>query len=104
MGSNHRFRSDVQALSAFLRPLALVLLVVSAVLLGAQWWDTKEPRVVVLDKEVNAYYGPSDSEAKAFVLHEGAEGKVLDASGDWLYITLKNKNTGWIRKSSSETI
>ena len=87
-----------------LRPLLFILLFGSAVLFGFQWWDTKDPRAVILDKEVVAHYGPSDGEAKAFVLHEGAEGNILDASGDWVYIALKNKNTGWRRKNSCEIV
>ena len=90
--------------SGFLRPLTVFLLIGSAVLFGFKWWDTKDPHAVILDKEAAAHYGPSDGEAKAFVLHEGAEGKILDASGDWVYIALKNKNTGWIRKNSCEIV
>ena len=90
--------------SGFLRPLTFFLLIGSAALFGFKWWDTKDPRAVILDKEVNAYYGPSDRETKAFVLHEGAEGKILDSSQDWFYIGLKNKNMGWIRKNSCEVI
>ncbi len=96
--------SAARAVSGFLRPPIFSILLVSVALFGFKWWDTKDPRVVVLDKETGAYYGPSDKEAKAFVLHEGAQGKVLDSSQDWFYVALKNKNTGWIRKSSCEII
>ena len=95
---------SLRAVSGFLRPLAFVALLASAVLFGFQVWDTKDPTAVILDKEVSAYYGPSDKEAKAFVLHEGAEGRLLDSSGDWVYIALRNKNTGWIRKNSCEIV
>jgi hypothetical protein len=84
-------------------PVFLILLA-SLVLFGLKWYDTKDERVVILDKEVSAYYGPSDKEAKAFVLHEGAEGKIMDSSRDWFYVALKNKNTGWIPKTSCEII
>jgi tetratricopeptide (TPR) repeat protein len=90
--------------SGFLRGLVLLFMLIPAVLFAFKWWDTKDPRVVILDKEVYAYYGPSDKETKAFLLHEGAEGKVLDNTQDWYYIALKNKNTGWIRKNSSEIV
>jgi len=69
-----------------------------------KWTDAKDPRVVVLDKEVYAHYGPSGKETNAFLLHEGAEGKVLDETPEWFYIVLKNKNSGWIPKSSCETV
>ena len=79
-------------------------LIFSGVLLGLKIWDVKDPRVVVLDREVPAFYGPSDSETKAFVLHEGAEGRLMDESGDWLYVVLDNKNGGWLRKNACEIV
>ena len=88
---------------AFWPPL-LIVLVLSGALFGLKAWDRRDACVVVLDKEVSAYYGPSEGETKAFVLHEGAEGRVTDESGDWIYITLQNKNAGWVRKNSCEII
>lgn len=88
----------------WLRTPALAGVLVFGVLCGLKWLEIKDPRVVVLDKETNAHYGPSERETKAFVLHEGAEGKVIDESGDWIYVQLENGNTGWIRKNASETV
>ena len=88
---------------AFWVPLVLALFV-SGALLALKAWETKDVRVVVFDKETPAFYGPSDSETKAFVLHEGAEGRVLDESGDWIYLSLQNKNSGWVRKNSCEIV
>ena len=87
-----------------LRPLVLLGITVFGSLLALKVLETKDPLVVVLDKEAYAYYGPSDHETKAFLLHEGAEGRMTDTSGDWLYITLSNKKTGWIRKNSCEIV
>lgn len=88
----------------WIRQSIIALIFLSAVLFGLKFWVTKDPHVVILDKEVYAYYGPSDQETKAFLLHEGAEGAVIDESGDWYDIILANKNTGWIRKSSCEIV
>jgi tetratricopeptide (TPR) repeat protein len=82
----------------------LVALFLAGLLFGFKIWDTKDARVVVLDKESTAYYGPSDRETKAFVLHEGAQGRLLDRSGEWIYISLDNKNAGWIRKNTCEIV
>ncbi len=79
-------------------------LIAAAVLFGFKYAEVKDPRAVVLDKEVYTYYGPSERETKAFLLHEGAEARVLDESKDWIYLGLKNKNAGWIRKKSCEII
>ncbi len=76
----------------------------SLVLFGAKWWETRNPLVVVLDQEVYAHYGPSESETKAFLLHEGAEGRKEDESGDWIFLSLADSHSGWIRKDTSETV
>ena len=94
----------VRAVTGFFRALAILAVLASAALFGLQWMDQKDPQAVILDRETIAYYGPSDKETRAFVLHEGAEGRLLDESGDWTYLSLKNKNTGWIRKNSCETV
>ena len=73
-------------------------------LFTVKWLDEKDPRVVILDKEVTARYGPSDRETKAFALHEGAEGRVRDETPDWYYVVLGNKNSGWVRKSACEVV
>ena len=84
--------------------LTLMFALPAVVLFGFKWLDIKDPQVVILDKEVQARYGPSDKETKAFTVHEGAEAKVTDESKDWLFITLSSKNSGWIPKKTCETI
>lgn len=87
-----------------------VLLLIFLAILGAilflivRWMDVKDPWVVVLDKEVSARYGPSETETNAFVIHEGAKVKVLDESKGWVYIYLNNKESGWIPKKSCEFV
>ena len=98
------FFAALRAAVGFFRMWALLFIFISAASLGLKWTQTKDPLAVILEKETTSYYGPSDRETKAFVLHEGAEGKILDESGDWVYIALKNKNTGWIRKNACEII
>ena len=88
----------------FFQVLTVLALMVLGALFFVKWREVKDPRIVVLDKEVYAHYGPSNKETKAFLLHEGAEGKVLDETGDWFYIVLKNKNSGWIPKGSCEIV
>ncbi|MBI3251963.1 MAG: tetratricopeptide repeat protein [Candidatus Omnitrophica bacterium] len=87
-----------------LRTLFLALAFLTALVAAAKWRDTKDPLAVVLVKEIDARYGPSQKETKAFLLHEGAEARVLDESGDWFYVSLANKNAGWIPKSSCEAV
>src|SRR3989344_544445 len=90
--------------TGFFQFLTAAALVGCAALFVLKWTEVKDPRIVVLGKEVYAHYGPSNKETNAFLLHEGAEGKVLDETPEWFYIVLENKNSGWIPKSSCETV
>ena len=94
----------LRSLIGLIQGIAFFLLLMMALLFIVKWNEIKDPRVVILDKEVTARYGPSEKETAAFLLHEGAKAKATDASRDWLYITLENKNSGWIRKESCEII
>lgn len=88
----------------FLGTSGVLLALSASILFVLEWRDSSEPNFVVLDREITAYYGPSDKETRAFTLHEGAEGRIIDRSQDWVYIALKNKNTGWVRKSAGEIV
>lgn len=87
-----------------IQTLLFLILAGTTALFAFKWVETRDPRVVILDKEVYSRNGPSERETKAFLLHEGAEAKVLDESKEWLYVTLKNKNSGWIQKKTCEVI
>ena len=84
--------------------IVTVFFLVTALLAGFKWFDVKDAHLVILDKEVEARYGPSVKETKAFTLHEGTEAKIIDESKDWVYVTLDNKSLGWIPKKSCEVI
>ena len=88
----------------FAGTLAVILALAWGILLGWQVSDSREPGMVVLDPQVSAYSGPSDSETKVFTLHEGAQGRMIDELNDWIYIELDNGHRGWIRKNSSEIV
>ena len=94
-------------LRAWGNPLSVLIFLLwfaAAGLFGLKWLEEKAPRIVILDKEVFARYGPSDKETKAFLLHEGAEAKWADESKKWIYIVLPDKSTGWIPRDSCEVI
>ena len=98
------FLPPVRGRFSWIRTLSVSGIVLFGAVLAWKVWETKDPVAIVLDKETYAYYGPSDRETKAFLLHEGAQGKVQDISGDWIYLSLPNKKSGWIRKNSSEIV
>ncbi len=94
----------VKVRTGWVRRFGIVGFILVSLLLAWKAWEAKDSRAVVLDKETYAHYGPSDRETKAFLLHEGASGKITDSTNDWVYLTLPNKKSGWIRKNSCETI
>lgn len=94
-------------LRGFLAPLRVLLIIIfilCTVLFALKWNDAKDPRVIILTKEVYARFGPNLKETKAFLLHEGAEARVVDETNGWVYVTLPNKNSGWLPKETCEKI
>ena len=98
------FLPQAKRVMRVIRAPIVLFLAAAAVLFFFNWIENKDLKVVILNKEVFARYGPSEKETKAFLLHEGAEAKVADESKDWLFVVLKNKNSGWIQKQSCEFI
>jgi len=98
------FLPQAKRLMRVVRAPIILFLAVAAILFFFNWIENKDPKVVILTKEAFARYGPSEKETKAFLLHEGAEAKVKDKSKDWLFVVLKNNNSGWIPKQSCEFI
>ncbi len=84
--------------------LLAIFFIAAAVLFVLKWNEAKNSRVIVLEKETYARFGPNLKETKAFLLHEGAEGRVVDETNGWTYIVLPNKNSGWIPKEVCEKI
>ncbi len=88
----------------FIRTLIVTAVLISGLVLAVECYSHKDPRAVILAKEVTARYGPSTRETKAFVLHEGAEVRVTDRTKDWVYATLQSGNSGWIPRDACEIV
>ena len=95
---------QIKTLAGFLAGILSVCLIAAGIFFFIKWMDVKDPCAVVVEKEVSARYGPSAKETKAFVLHEGASGRVKDQTQDWVYIELENKSTGWVPRASCEVV
>lgn len=82
------------------RKTIFVLMIFSLVLVGV-----KEVRrhfirdAVVMAKEAEVRYGPSDSDRVAFRLGEGLKVYVVDKRDDWSRVLLSNGESGWIKTS-----
>ncbi|MCG3176779.1 MAG: hypothetical protein MOGMAGMI_01743 [Candidatus Omnitrophica bacterium] len=87
---------------ASILPLALCAL--TGTLIAVRWTELTAPVYVVLRPEVEARYGPSKRENKAFTLHEGAAARVVDRTEEWVYLELPGGRLGWVPKDSGETV
>ncbi len=63
-------------------------------LIARSHWAT--PRAIVLAPEIAVRYGPRESEAAAFNLHEGTEVRVAREQNGWVQIALPDGTSGWL--------
>ncbi|HRZ87727.1 MAG TPA: tetratricopeptide repeat protein [bacterium] len=55
---------------------------------------------IVLDKEVEVKYGPTEGDAVAFTLHEGSKVRIESAAQDWVQVSFAEGKAGWVRRSA----
>lgn len=53
---------------------------------------------IVITPDAQVRQGPLDESPTAFVVHDGAELRILDRKEDWLQVTTDARRVGWIRK------
>jgi len=58
------------------------------------------PGAIILQPTVAVRYGPSESDAAAFKLHEGTEVKKIREKGGWIQIALPDGKSGWLPADS----
>ncbi len=58
------------------------------------------PRAIILDPAVSVRYGPAETDAAAFELHEGTEVTVVREKGSWRQIHLPDGQSGWLPADS----
>jgi len=58
------------------------------------------PGAIILQPTVSVRYGPAESDAAAFKLHEGTEVKVVRRKDGWLQIALPDGKSGWLPADS----
>lgn len=77
--------------------VAAVILLTVAVLFGSRLYTTvAQPAAVVIEPTVQVMSGPGDSYLKHFIIHSGAEIRVLETRNDWIRFTLPDGRQGWI--------
>ncbi|MFH1038753.1 MAG: tetratricopeptide repeat protein [PVC group bacterium] len=58
------------------------------------------PRAIILHPAVSVRYGPAETDAAAFELHEGTEVTVVRGKDGWLQIHLPDGKAGWLPADS----
>lgn len=93
------FRPLRKASPGMLKILLPALVIAAALtLLARSHWAA--PRAIVLEPEVAVRYGPQESEAAAFNLHEGTEVRVAREQNGWVQIALPDGTSGWLPADS----
>ncbi len=76
-----------------------VLLLVVLVGVGKQVQSNVIRDAIVMQKECEARFGPSEHDQVAFKMGEGIKVFVVDRREDWSRVLLTNGESGWVRES-----
>ena len=77
----------------------IVLLLAALVAFGKQVQTHLICDAIVMQKECEARYGPSEHDQVAFRMGEGIKVFVMDRREDWSRVLLTNGESGWVRNS-----
>ncbi len=78
----------------------LPALVISAALTLLAYSHYRTPRGIILAEAVPVRYGPLETDAAAFNLHEGTEVRVVRERNGWYQIALPDGTSGWLPSDS----
>jgi len=81
------------------RSVFMVLLIAALVAFGKQAQNNLLRDAVVMQKECEARYGPSEHDQVAFRMGEGIKVFVVDRREDWSRVLLTNGESGWVKDS-----
>ena len=77
----------------------IMLLLAALVAFGKQVQSNLIRDAIVMQKECEARYGPSEHDQVAFRMGEGIKVFVMDRREDWSRVLLTNGESGWVRDS-----
>ena len=77
----------------------IVLLLAALVAFGKQVQSNMIRDAIVMQKECEARYGPSEHDQVAFRMGEGIKVFVMDRREDWSRVLLTNGESGWVKDS-----
>jgi tetratricopeptide (TPR) repeat protein len=67
-------------------------------LLGAAYWATSSPAVIVIVRDAAARSGPLDEAQTVFTVHDGAELALLDRQNEWCQVDAGDRRIGWLKR------
>ena len=79
------------------RFVSIVLLLAALVAFGKQVQSNLIRDAIVMQKECEARFGPSEHDQVAFRMGEGIKVFVMDRREDWSRVLLTNGESGWVR-------
>jgi len=85
--------------SAWQRFVFIMLLSVGLVAFGKQVQSNLIRDAIVMQKECEARYGPSEHDQVAFRMGEGIKVFVVDRREDWSRVLLTNGDSGWVKNT-----
>jgi len=77
----------------------ILLLLAALVTFGKQMQSNVIRDAIVMQKECEARYGPSEHDQVAFRMGEGIKVFVMDRREDWSRVLLTNGESGWVKDS-----
>ena len=77
----------------------IVLLLAALLAFGKQIQSNLIRDAIVMQKECEAHYGPSEHDQVAFRMGEGIKVFVMDRREDWSRVLLTNGESGWVKDS-----
>lgn len=89
------------ALRASLRPILIALgpLTVLLCVCSVTAYRARASRIaVVVTRDVVIHQGPLDVAQTAFIVHDGAELRVLEHKDDWLLVSTDPRRIGWVKR------
>lgn len=93
-----------KSIPSFITGLLFLALLFSVSLLGLKGLRTQEHYAIVTAEEAPVYYGPSESETRAFLIHEGTKARIVNRVESWVQIEFPDETSGWVSVESLEEI
>lgn len=80
----------------YLRRVAVVAFLLSALFAGSWWLKANPPRLAVANGDkIPVHYGPKSTDTVHFELFEGDRVVIDDTRGEWVRVTMSDGTRGW---------